>query len=279
MTMRHSVPIRRVLWSALWLAALLPGCGDAAPVEPKATRLLAEDFPSVAVRSDGTGWVAWQGWDGRRDQLDLVPLESLAAGHRKGRRELYTSPTQVLGTALAVDPDDVLHLIWSERVRSDQGGDGWALRGLSVTPPAPRAGAPRAADDDTDSAVAELGTPGPVVTLVPAAGRHALAPVLAADSAGALALAWIELDGAGMCVMAAVRPRGAAWSAPLNVTPGSRSAWAPDLVATGPGRFALAWDGAVDGDYDIVAAAPRRARGGTRAPIRPASSAGGHPAR
>ena len=53
-----------------------------------------------------------------------------------------------------------------------------------------------------------------------------------------LALAWLESDAQGVALRAATRSSGDGWSAPVDVSRGTpRHAWAPDLVATGSGRY------------------------------------------
>ena len=255
MSPRRTVPTPDLaprLLLALLAALPLAGCGDdALDADVSVADVFAEDRPSVAVRSTGTGWVVAQVWDHGADHIELLPLEALAEASRAGRVSLHESATQVLGTDMAVDAADTLHVVWSERVLPgpDEPG-GWALRGTSL---------PAAADP------AAPGTPGPVTTIVPAAGRHALSPVLTADGQGALLLVWVELDGRQMTIRAAGRPSGGAWSAPVTVSDApADSSWSPDATATGPGRFAVVWDAAVDGDYDIELA--RLSLGGGGAP-------------
>ncbi len=227
------------------------GCGDAsAPLAPGATAptpppspgneheatapregdLRAWDYPSMACRANGDAWLACVHWEAGTDSLALRLSSRTAADETL----VYTSPTRVLGTALAVDEADALHLVWSEAV-----ADGWALRTLVIAAP------------DREG---ELGTPGAPVTLLSVPGARLLWPVLAADGQHALLLTCLSLDGTGPAVLALGRLPGGPWSAAVDVSTNRHSHWSPSATSTGPGRFAIAWDGATDGDYDIYLA-------------------------
>jgi hypothetical protein len=184
----------------------------------------ARDWPSLASRSDGDVWLAAVDWDGATDGLAVGPISRVEGEPRR----VHASSARILFTASAADAQDALHVLFCEQTES-----GWALRELF---------APNGPDGLPDLSRAPR-------TLREAPGRACVEPVLAADPEGRLLAAWVEV-GEGLSLWAAAwGPRG--WSAPVEVSHQRESNWAPSACATGPGAFALAWDAAVDGDYDV----------------------------
>ena len=239
MTPRHCL-----VAAALLLAAACGdngGAGETAVTAPSGREsspadLSAWDSPALASRRAGDTWLACIAWEGGADSIEMRPVRpSLPGGSpRSEPARVYRSPTRLLGTALAADRDDRLHVVWSEQVEQ-----GWALREL-VFPAAPD-GLP-------------LGDPGPPVTLASEPGRHLLQPSLAADAEGRMLLTWIALDGQGMQVMGRVHDGARGWGAAVSISGPSRSSWSPEAASPGPGRFAVVWDGAGGGDYDVYLA-------------------------
>ncbi len=184
----------------------------------------ARDWPSLAVRSGGDAWLAAVDWDGASDGLAVGPISKVEGELRR----VYASTARILFTAAAVDARDALHVLFCEQTQT-----GWALRELL---------APPGADGLPDLSR-------PPRTLREAPGRACVEPVLAADPDGRLLAAWVEV-GAGLSLWAAAHgPQG--WSAPVEVSHQRDSNWSPSACATGSGAFAVAWDAAVDGDYDV----------------------------
>jgi len=190
----------------------------------------AWDWPSLACRTNGDTWLGSVYWKDGADHLALR-LQNQA---ETSQVVVYTSPTRVLGTALAADASGALHLVWSERQ-----DDGWALRTLVFAAPE-RPGEP--------------GAPGEPTTLLAVPGAHLLWPSLAEDERHALLLTCISLDGQGPAVLALARSAGGAWSAPAEVSTQRDSNWSPSATSTGEGRFAIVWDSAAGGDYDVLLA-------------------------
>ncbi len=227
-----SVLLLRPLIVGLALWATLPGCGDdGGSIRGAPAHHSAQDHPSVAARADRSTWMAYQSWDGRADRIELASLTDV-----EGPWEVvHRSETRVLGTALAADRDDALRCVWSE-----QGPTGWVLREVVV----PSTGTP-----------GELGNAGNAATIAEVPGANLVHPVLCADESGALLLTWVEIDGTTMRLMAMAHAgRGRGWGAPVVVSAEPASVWEPACTATGPGAFALVWDAAVDGDYDVYLA-------------------------
>ncbi len=237
---------RPALGFAVVLLCLGAGCGDDPGEDPlwpvrKEGRLVprsydlptspvvARDQPAVVRRSTGTPWVAHVAWDGGADRIEL---RSLPDWDTSEPVVAYTSPTRVLGLAAACDAEDRIHLVWSE-----QHADGWALRHLLVAPAA------------TAEGLGALGTP---TDLLVEGRAHLLAPVLVADPDGHLLLVWQQLDRDGMTLRAASLDADGA-GPPVDVSVG-HSAWAPAATPIAPRRFAVAWDTADGGDYDVAVA-------------------------
>ncbi|MHC5212083.1 MAG: DUF3604 domain-containing protein [Planctomycetota bacterium] len=200
------------------------------PPETEPTDQVAYDHPALATRSNGDTWLACIAWE---DGVDQLEMRRVTRGDAASER-LYRSATRMLGTALAADADDVLHVVWTEQ----QGAD-WVLRELTVAP------------SPVDG---ELGAPGSASTLLAEPGAHLLEPGLVRDAEGRLLLTWLAVGGDEMAVMACVYEPGSGWGAPVEVSASRRSNWSPSATAVGPGRFAVVWDGAVDGDYDVMLA-------------------------
>ena len=100
--------------------AVLVGRGDTGgPSE----RLTDNDFPSIAAFSDGSAWVAWQGFDGKGDR---IYSERLRAGDLRAPtdRPHAISPKggDVYRTAVAEDSEGKAWVVWSERIQ-----DNWDL--------------------------------------------------------------------------------------------------------------------------------------------------------
>jgi hypothetical protein len=218
-------------------AALLPtgGCGESpaptgASPDDEPSDLVAFDCPSLATRSNGDTWLACVAWEGRADHLEL---RRVTRGDASAQRP-YRSATRMLGTAMAADARDVLHVVWSEQLGAD-----WVLRELTVQAP---------------KLDGELGAPGGAETLLAEPGGHLIEPGLVADPEGRLLLTWLALRGPDVSVMGRVFEGGTGWGAPFEISAARRSNWSPSAAAVGPGRFAVAWDSAVDGDYDVLLA-------------------------
>ncbi|MEZ5391783.1 MAG: hypothetical protein R2724_02640 [Bryobacterales bacterium] len=96
---------------------MLVGRGDTGgPTE----RLTDNDFSSISAFSDGSTWVAWQGFDGKGDR---VYAERLAAGQLASvkTRPHAVSPKggDVYRTAVAEDAEGKAWVVWAERIQDN----------------------------------------------------------------------------------------------------------------------------------------------------------------
>lgn len=225
----------------LFIAPLLaPGCGPAGEAPEPATPSVqarpwpadraGEDRVSVVALDDGEVWLAYQAYDGERDRIELGRLNDL----EQPRLVVAPCPDHAHGTALAVDGSGRLHVVWSER-----GAEGFVLRERLYSP-------------------GELpGTLTPVgeATLLRARpGANLLDPLLASGPAGELLLVYSRVEGPSLGVQASAWSADGGWGEPIDVHLDDFSNWAPAVTAWGPGRFAVVWDSAVDGDYDVLLA-------------------------
>jgi len=259
-----AIPVPAIVPAIMALALLAgacgegppPGAGDAAgPAEPAGQAEAgrdgsqgfmpteAWDHPSIAVRRDGGVFVLSQAWSLEGDRLELREATSGAEP-----LVVHRSPSQVLRTALAVDGDEVLHAVWTENL-----GGRYALRTARVPP------------GDEDLALGATGSP-ETIARAPAAGWQM--PALVADDEGALLLLAMRVAAGGHAIDAWGRREGGPWRGPVRVSddrPGVDH-WTPQAAARAPGRFAVVWDAAVDGDFDVLLAEVTLAPDGTPRP-------------
>jgi len=238
--------------------ARLTGGAAAARAAPDAAQALlpsnrlAEDEPSLATSTAGEVWVAFLRWDGVADALALARLEDWDS---QPAFEVHRSATRVFGTALGALRDGSLLLAWSE-----QQADGWALRGSVVHPPARQAAPDAGRPPDASGAIEPLApaaadTVGAAQTLVSVPGARLLSPSLVADESGALLLVWLQVEESGRSVHARLRAADGSWGPAQRLSPAwLSSAWSPVACALGAGRFAVAWDACIDGQFDVLLA-------------------------
>ena len=190
-------------------------------VESLTTAEHEDDYPSLAMSSDGTLAAAWIGYREGRDQV--------FARERSGGSWGAASPVaggqgDLQGLASCYDPDGALHLLWSERSGGDWQIQHAALAGGSWTGPKP-------------------------VTSVP--GNHLFA-VVACDSAGALHAAW-QAARQGFSGIHYSSFDGAEWSDTLRLSDPQSAAneWYPDIGTASDGTVWVAWDSYEGGSYNI----------------------------
>jgi hypothetical protein len=199
--------------------------------------------------------VAWRRVEDRAQRLRATTVDD--AG-RFGAPQPLTAdgPESAYEPTFVAAADGSLRLVWSRRT-SQSGrpvlGSGF---GAPFALPAPGVGTqPQVAVDGDGTTVVVWvdiptghvltasapagGTFGPTATLS-ATGR-ARDPQLTVSASDAVVAAWTRSVGTGNSVQAAVRPRGGAFGAPLEIAEPAQRAFAPRLAATSAGEVLVAW--------------------------------------
>ncbi len=182
-----------------------------------------DDYPSIAVGSQGNVATAWIGYRNEGDEVFF----------RVRQGESWTEPVKVTerpgdlyGTALAVDGRGRFWVAWSER----DGGD-WHLKA-------------RGFDGNAWS---------PVETVTSGAGNN-LFHRMAADSRGNLHVVW-QSARKGASGIYYKSKRGDAWSGEIPLSDPRKDPrandWAPDVAVDGKGTAWVAWDTYDGGSYNI----------------------------
>ncbi len=194
------------------------------------------DFPALAMDAKGAVWMATQAWTGKQDVLSVQRLEPgpdapIVVREGEGR---------LLGTALAALDDEVV-AAWVEETP-----DGWHLF--------------------TRSLEGAAGTPGPTLKIGGSAGVNVTDPALASGPEGDVLAVWREVSAQGLVIVMRYRFPDGTWDEPMIVSAATGSGWAPTVVAFSewtwdrdgddfaPPSFVIAWDAAIDGDFDVYIA-------------------------
>lgn len=200
------------------------------PPEDWPANSAAQDQPALALMPNADVWVSYQVFDGESEGVELSLLTDWGETVVPVRR----GAGHLLGTAAAADGDGALHVVWSE-----QGDDRWVLNEVVFAP---------SAEPGT------LGPAGPLTTLVEAPGERALHPMMTAGDDGSLLLVWMTLGESGSDIRAQAFRLALGWSPAIAVSDDGAGHWFPALCSRSGGRFAVVWDAAVQGDYDVLLA-------------------------
>ena len=172
-----------------------------------------DDYPSVAVDSGGTAWVAWVSYRDEREQL----VVSRADG---GARQVIAEG-EYFRPSLSAGSDGALHLAVSVNT-----GGSWKIGHAART-------------GGAWSQIQILSSVGPD-----------LAPRTAVDSQGRVWIAWQGYRGGRSRVVAMTRD-GSGWGPETVISANTDNAWAPSVAADARGRVHFAWDAYDGGDYNI----------------------------
>jgi hypothetical protein len=178
-------------------------------------------------------WVAYQVFDGEGDGGERIEL-SLLTAWGETVVPVHKGAAHLMGTAAGADGPGALHVVWSE-----QREDRWVLREV-VFAPGEEAGS--------------LGPATPATTLFDEPGLRALHPQIATGDDGRLLLVWMTMGAHGSSISARAFTPGSGWSPTVAVSDDAATHWFPAACARDGGRFAVVWDAAVRGDYDILLA-------------------------
>ena len=185
-----------------------------APVEGATAE---HDYPSLAVASDGSAWMAWQTYEGGGDRLFVV--HSTASGW-SAPEPLTPSGQDLYRTAVAVDGRGNAWVIWSQRA-----GEAWDLMGRSNN-----------------------GSGWTAVRKITNGGEPNFFHRLVRDRSGNLHLIWIGYQNGESHVMWS-KLSGEQWSPAQEIS--GANAWMPDAAADSAGNLYVAWDSYRTGNYDI----------------------------
>jgi hypothetical protein len=181
----------------------------------------AADYPSMCETRDGTLWLAWQSWDGRRDRI-LV---------RRRRGGNWSGPEAVTGaggdfyrTAIAEDKNGRIRVVWAAQVNGDFDLYGSAYDGRRWSSPERLTGAK-----------------GPDMF-------HSLVR----DRDGNLHLAWQSARSGNFDIYLRTHD-GKRWSEEMQVSSDPANDWEPALAVSPEGRVTILWDTYAKGNYDVVA--------------------------
>ena len=191
------------------------------PVAEKLTTAeFEDDHPSLAVRRDGSVWVAWIGY---RDRTDEVFVRSRRNGTWSLPIRISPRGGDYFRTALAEDAQGRLWVVWSE-----QADGNWDLQGRSL----------------------EGEKWSPVIRLSDNRGPD-IFHALTAGSNGKLALAWMSFR-AGQADVYLKTWDGSRWSEEVKVSDSGANDWEPAVAIDSRGKIWVAWDSYERGSYNVL---------------------------
>jgi len=195
------------------------GYVDRLPLEQKWSEAgYACDYPALTVVSDGTRWIAWLA---HKDKADEVMVSNGSkVFHISGRGDLHAP-------AIASDGKDRVQVVWPGQENGTFYLYGSVFRNGSWS------------------------KPGSKPEKLAAGGGNNLAPQLASDGLGHMALVWQGFRNRQSVALARLW-NGNGWTTEQVVSEGSGNSWAPS-AAYGGGKLWLAWGSYASGAYQIYA--------------------------
>jgi PKD domain/PASTA domain len=194
------------------------------------------DRPDVALNAAGNGVAVWQASDGSNS---FIQAATRAAASSWGTPQPLSSGG------------------YSERpqVGVDSAGDAVAVWSF------------RAANLRVEAAVHRAGGGWAQAETLSSAGADALQPQVDVNPSGNAIAAWVSFDGRTYIIQSASRPRGGAWSAVQDISPGSSpDLGAPRISLDAAGDAVAVWRG-LRSARERIQAARRPARGAWSAPV------------
>ncbi len=197
------------------------------PATTKLTDDLREDdFPSIAVDSDGTAWAVWQSYSGLRDEVRL-------RRYANGRWHTFTRLPDVSGDVyrpqVAIDANHNIWIVWAQQVKGN-----WDLYA-------------RAFDGQQWLNEIRL-TDAPLPDI-----NHNVVT----DASGNLVVVWQEFreipDGRpqSFIFMRHYDHFANRWSRQVRVSTGKCNDWDPAVAVDSKGNAWIVWDTYENGNYDV----------------------------
>lgn len=210
-----------------------------------------DDFPAIAVGTNGDTAVAWIAFtpgldrDERARALAKAPddFSYLAKPAGGDRLWLRVQKNGAWSAPVAVTPAG--RDLYKCAAAVDGSGRTWVIWSENVSYPAkPLANFEIFAASVTDGKVSQP------IKLSEAAGND-VSPVAATDSKGRVWAAWQAARDNVFRIVERHQSTGAAWTAERVVSTQAGNCWAPALAPASDGRMAIAWDTYDKGDYDV----------------------------
>jgi hypothetical protein len=212
-------------------AATRPAGGAWGPAVPLSAAGQNAEAPQVAVDSAGDAVAVWVRFDGSRK---VVQSATMPAGAGWGPvDDLSDDEQNAVDPRVAVDPAGDAVAVWSRYNGTND------IVQAAVRP----AGGDWASTDDLS-----------------AAGRDAVEPDVAIDSAGTAVAIWRRHDGSRFIVQSATRPADGDWDSPDDLSATGQSAEEPQVAVDSAGDAVAVWS-RFDGAKDIAQASTRPAGG------------------
>lgn len=218
---------------------------------PLTTQRDDDDFPALAVASDGTAAVAWVAFtpgidrDERARRWEKSPgdFSPLAKPPGADRLWLRLQRNNTWSEPLAITPAG--RDIYKCAVAFDGRGTAWVFWSENTSWPAkPLANFELFAASVTDGKVSAP------LKLTDHAGTD-LSPVAATDSAGRIWVAWQGARDNTFRILERHQTASGQWSTERTVSTQAGNCWSPAIAAAKDGRVAIAWDTYDKGDYDL----------------------------
>ena len=212
------------------------GPGTAIPVGHESRQ---DDMPSIAAAPDGTVWVAWLSFDGRRDDVAI----------RHYKDGTWQNLHWVPGTSgdswlpqIGLDGANRVWVVWSQQL-----GSNWDVFARRFDP----------AESIWGPLLRLSSDPLPDIN-----------PRMSSDRRGRLAVAWQgfrRLPDARTQAKSHIFLRlldGDQWTQTIRITGGAHNDWAPSTAIDSKGVVWVAYDSYRDGSFDVISGAGLGKQGG-----------------
>jgi hypothetical protein len=209
-----------------------------------------DDFPALAVGSDGTTYVAWIAFSPGLDRDERArpwkerPADFSFLAKPPGGDRLWLRVQTAGAWAAPIPVTPGGGDLFKCSVAIDGKGIPWIFWSENKAYPGPLADFDVFAASLTDGKLSEP------INLSHIPGSD-LAPVACTDAAGRLWVAWQADRASGFKIVERHQTQDGSWSSEQTVSTQSGNCWDPAIAASASGRVAIAWDTYDKGDYDV----------------------------